>query len=66
MDVMPLCFLWPVLSTALFDVASEVHKRKTQDSNVYKRAKETLSSYLHKVVKDYFATHDLQWSLCSA
>jgi IS605 OrfB family transposase len=38
----------------------ETIKRKTQGSKAYKRAKKTLSYYLHKVVKDYFASHDLQ------
>ncbi len=35
-------------------------KQKTQGSKAYTRAKKTLSCYLHKVVKDYFATHDLR------
>ncbi len=35
-------------------------KQKTQGSKAYKRAKKTLSCYLHNVVKDYFATHALR------
>ncbi len=35
-------------------------KRKTQGSKAYKRAKKTLFYYLHKVVKDYFASHNLR------
>ncbi len=35
-------------------------KQKTQGSKAYKRAKKALSCYLHKIVKDYFASHDLR------
>jgi IS605 OrfB family transposase len=35
-------------------------KRKVQNSKGYRRAKKTLSYYLHKVVKNYVTSHDLR------
>lgn len=35
-------------------------KRKKQGSKGYRKAKKTLSCYLHKVVKEFFQTHDLR------
>jgi IS605 OrfB family transposase len=38
----------------------QVIKRRKQGSKGQKRARKTLSYYLHKVIKDFFLTHDLR------